>query len=70
MKTNRLRQARQIMGLTQRELGRRCRLTQGMISAFETGRLIPGPEFLRRLAEGLNLPADVINSADNKDPEA
>jgi len=67
MDRKKLRQARQLAGLSQRELGRKCRLSQGMISAFETARLIPGPELLRRLSEALGVPESVISSADDKD---
>jgi len=47
--------ARLMAGLTQAELGKKCHISQGMISMFENGRLIPGPIFQKRLTLALRL---------------
>lgn len=66
---NRLRQARRIMGFSQRELAKRSRLTQPMISNFERGWLRPGPEIQRRLADALDLPVSSIFAQAEEDKE-
>lgn len=55
-----LRRARRLAGLSQRELGRAVRLSQPAISSLETGFLIPGPQLQERLARAIGLPVEVL----------
>jgi transcriptional regulator with XRE-family HTH domain len=67
---NRIRTARLLLRISQAELGRRLRLSQGMISAFETGRLIPGPDLRKRLADALAFPEEKLFPEFNEEREA
>jgi len=51
-----LARARRLRGLTQRGLADRCRLRQGEISAFESGRRHPTLSQLTELARALDVP--------------
>lgn len=51
-----------MVGLSQVALGKKCHISQGMISMFETGRLIPGPIFQKRLALALGIPVESLFS--------
>jgi len=53
-----LKRARFERGLQQRELSRRARIRQPLLSEFESGKLIPGPELKIRLAKVLRVPLD------------
>ena len=56
-----LRLLRTARGLTQRELAKRTGIGIGhaMISQMETGKLLPGPEWLAALREALDWPAEM-----------
>jgi len=56
MRITNLRRARIERGLKQKELSRRARIRQPLLSEFESGKLIPGPEMRTRLARALKLP--------------
>jgi len=57
---NRLRAERLRRGWTQTDLGARAHLATSDVSRIETGRFIPYPEQLRRLARVLQLPAGAL----------
>ena len=61
-----LREARQRAGMTQTELGRRARVAQSVISAYEAGAREPSLSTLRRLvaATGLELRLQVRRAPD------
>jgi transcriptional regulator with XRE-family HTH domain len=54
---NTLRSMRQEKGWSQSELARRSRLNSVTVSAIESGRLVPYPSQLRKLAKALALSA-------------
>ena len=56
----RIRRRRQELGLNQTQLARAAELTQGFLSALETGRRQLAPKTLERLAQALDLPSAVI----------
>ena len=57
-----MREARQTAGLSQRELARRARTSQSRISSYESGRLTPEPQTLRRLLQATRpLPSVVLD---------
>ena len=57
-----LREARRTAGLSQRELARRARTSQSRISSYESGRLIPEPQTMRRLLQATRpLPSVVLD---------
>ena len=53
---NRLRAARALQGLTQRQLAEQVGLKELDISRFETGRANPDPDTKRRIAQALQKP--------------
>ena len=56
----RLEQERRRRAWTQTTLAYKARLTQGDISEIETGRRVPGPKPMARLAKVLGLSADEL----------
>ena len=56
----RIKRRRQELGLSQAQLARAAELTQGFLSALETGRRQLAPKTLERLAQVLDLPSAVI----------
>jgi transcriptional regulator with XRE-family HTH domain len=66
----RLREAREMAGLTQRELSRRMRMDEGgaspRISQYETGVHHPQAETARRLAEELGVPLAYLYADSDK----
>ncbi len=57
-----LRVARRTAGLTQRQLARRARTSQARISSYESGKLTPEPETMRRLLKATRpLPSVVLD---------
>lgn len=56
----RIKRRRQELGLSQTQLARTADLTQGFLSALETGRRQLAPKTLERLAQALDLPSAVI----------
>jgi len=50
MTDNRIKEFREAAGLSQVELGRRCRIAPQNLSAIECGRLAPWPKAKRALA--------------------
>jgi transcriptional regulator with XRE-family HTH domain len=63
-KLNRLRRIRLELGLKQFVVAKRANIRQPLLSDFEAGKLIPGPEMQRRLAKILNVPADWLFAPD------
>lgn len=53
MDKNRVKQAREIAGISQVELARKARLASTNLSAIENGRLAPWPKAKRNLARAL-----------------
>lgn len=53
--TSPIRRAREAAGLTQIQLARRLRITQGALSSMETGKN-PRLETLRKIAKALKVP--------------
>lgn len=51
----RLRNARELRGLNQRQLAERMHVAQPLVSWVETGRMKPWPAFMERAAEALGL---------------
>lgn len=51
-----IRQARKNAGLTQKQLGERCGMADSAIRKYESGRITPKAETLKRIAAGLNVP--------------
>lgn len=68
----RIRRRRQEMGMNQVELARAAGLTQGFLSAIETGRRSPSAAAIERVAGALDLPPAVIigqaSAHDNPQP--
>lgn len=58
----RLRQAREMRGLTAAALAELSDVTGASISQYEKGRTSPGPEMLQRLAQLLNVPAPFLTT--------
>lgn len=56
----RLRQAREMRGLSQLELGEKASLQSSAISHFESGRRSPSFDNLRKLADALNVQVDFL----------
>ncbi len=57
---NRLVAAREMRGLSQRQLGLRCNILQGHVSAWECGRCKPGCDSLASLACALKVRPDYL----------
>lgn len=65
----RLRAARELRGLNQRELGARVGIAATSIAHFEAGRRRPSMDNLRRLANALEVTADfLLGSAEQPAP--
>lgn len=57
-----IRRAREVKGLTQRELGERVGLSQSAVCRLESGGLAPPPDLLARITQVLDLPADAVSA--------
>jgi transcriptional regulator with XRE-family HTH domain len=57
-----LRTTRQLVGVSCRELGRRCGISAASISKLELGRNGASPTMMRLLADVLGVPLDAITS--------
>ena len=55
-----LKSLREMRGLTQAQLGTRAGLAAAVVSHFETGQRAPSIESLARLADALEVSADVL----------
>ncbi len=53
-----LRAARLAQGISQAELARRAGLNPSTVCQAESGRFLPYPAQLRKLAQGLGIPAE------------
>lgn len=60
LRIDRLRATRERRGFTQRELGRRCNISNAMIQKYEAGVNDPTSAVLRQLAEHLNVSVDYL----------
>lgn len=58
--STRLRQAREMRGLSQAELGEKAALQASAVSHFEAGRRSPSFDNLRKLADALNVQVDFL----------
>lgn len=63
-KLSRLKRARLERGLKQLAVAKRANIRQPLLSDFEAGKLIPGPEMQERLAKALNVPVDWLFGLD------
>lgn len=64
-----LREIRELVGISQRELGRRCGLHENSLTNIETGKHPVTPETQRKLASALGVPLDAI-TIPQPEPEA
>jgi len=55
---DRLKTARKLRGLTQKELAQKAGITQAQASIYESGKRKPSLDVLIRLADGLGIRAD------------
>lgn len=55
-----VKQVRELLGISQRELAARCEITQGALSNIERGIHGTTPQTNRRLADELGVPLDSI----------
>jgi len=55
-----LREIRDLVGISQRELARRCGVTQPAIVCLERSKNGASPELMRKLASALGVPLDAI----------
>jgi len=55
---NRVRQAREVKGLNQRQLSELSHTPQGLVSAIERETLKPWPNVAERLSEALGIPIE------------
>lgn len=51
----RIKEARQMNGISQRELARKVFLSQQTIGKYETGAATPSPEMVKQIAKTLNV---------------
>lgn len=65
---NRIKELRKRRGLTQIELADRLEITQGSLSAWETGRSLISAENLKKLAEVLQCSTDEILGIEEQEP--
>ena len=56
-----LRAARERLGLSQREMGKRVHMTQAGISLYETGTRTPPLDVALKLAQGAGFSLDALN---------
>jgi transcriptional regulator with XRE-family HTH domain len=63
---NRFKLARLEKGLRQIDIARAAGIGEGYVSRIETGRVEPGPDLVRRIAQALNIDPDYFarNSSD------
>jgi transcriptional regulator with XRE-family HTH domain len=66
---DRLRQARERAGVSQRELARRLNVSQQSIAQHERGQRLPRPERLRALAVALQVSCDFLVGLEDDDSE-
>lgn len=55
-----LREIRDLVGISQRELARRCGIWQGTVTNIERGKHGVSPELMRKLADELGVKLDAI----------
>lgn len=53
--TNKIREIRNRLGLSQKALAQKADICQSMLCAIETGRLKPGQSAMRRIAKALRI---------------
>lgn len=61
MRVNRFKLVRLEKGLRQLDVARAAGIAEGYMSRIETGRVIPSPELLRRLAAALDVPTESLD---------
>jgi transcriptional regulator with XRE-family HTH domain len=64
---NKIREAREEQGISQKDLGMALGLSDKAISAYEASRTIPPLETLIRIAEELNKPIDYFIESNSND---
>src|SRR5262245_34607018 len=55
-----MREAREALGISQRELARRCGISEAQISKYEKGTIDPSATYLKNIAEVLNVSTDFL----------
>lgn len=53
----RIKQAREALGMTQKELAARCGVAENTISTYEQGKKTPRVRVIERLSKELHIPA-------------
>jgi transcriptional regulator with XRE-family HTH domain len=66
---DRLREARERQGFSQRELAERCHIGESQIFRYENGKGDPSADYLARIARELRVSADWLIGLDEKSPE-
>lgn len=56
----RIREARQLRGLSLGELSSRTNISKGVLSRYETGKMVPSAEKLWRIGEELNISLNAL----------
>jgi transcriptional regulator with XRE-family HTH domain len=67
---DKLKEARDILGLSQAVLGEKVGVSQRSITAYETGSATPRGKTVRRLANALNVSLDYLLNDDINDPKS
>jgi transcriptional regulator with XRE-family HTH domain len=57
-----LREIRSLVGISGRELGRRCGISESTVTNIELAKHGVSPELMRRFADVLGVPLDAITS--------
>lgn len=67
--TKRIKQARTLANLSQKDLGKRINVTDKTISAYELGRAIPPLIALEKISKACNLPIEFFFENSNSDKD-
>jgi transcriptional regulator with XRE-family HTH domain len=67
---NRFKRARLEKGLRQIDIARAAGIGEGYVSRIETGRVEPGPDLVRRIAQALNIDPDYFARDSSDSPRA
>src|SRR4051794_3517741 len=71
LRVERLREARERRGWSQRELGERCGLSDNQIYRYENGKSDPSASHLKIMADQLGVSTDyLLGISNNPDPQA
>ena len=70
MGLNRFKLARLEKGLRQIDIARAAGIGEGYVSRIETGRVEPGPDLVRRIAQALHIDPDYFARDSSDGPKA